>query len=96
MVAGVVPGGVDLRIVDHGPGIPPDAREAVFQPFQHIGDQTSDGVGLGLAVARGFAEVMGGSVELENTPHGGTTAVLSLRAAPSSRDGVDEQEVAGA
>ena len=96
IVAGAVPGGVDLRIVDRGPGIPPDAREAVFQPFQHIGDRTSDGVGLGLAVARGFAEVMGGRVELESTPHGGTTAVLSLRAARSPRGGVDEPEVADA
>ena len=57
-------GGVDLRVVDAGPGIPPDEREQVFQPFQRLGDSAGgDGVGLGLAVARGFVEAMGGELD---------------------------------
>ena len=72
---------VDVRVVDQGPGIPPDQREAVFQPFQRLGDgrgERRDGVGLGLAVARGFIDAMGGSVTIEDTPGGGTTVVCSL------------------
>jgi two-component system sensor histidine kinase KdpD len=70
---------VDLRIVDRGPGVPRDQREQIFQPFQRLGDQSSgNGVGLGLAVARGFVEAMGGEVAVEDTPGGGLTMVLSL------------------
>ena len=81
-------GTVDLRIVDHGPGFPPETMNDVFTPFQRLGDQSAstNGLGLGLAVARGFAEAMGGALEAENTPGGGATLVLSLpeAAAPSS------------
>ena len=74
-------GRVELRIVDRGPGIPLDDRERVFEPFQRLGDHSSsDGVGLGLAVARGFVEAMGGEVEVEDTPGGGLTMVLAFKA----------------
>ncbi len=53
--AGAVADRVDLRVVDHGPGIPAADRERVFEPFQRLGDGAT-GVGLGLAVARGFVE----------------------------------------
>jgi two-component system sensor histidine kinase KdpD len=78
--AGAVPHRVDLRVIDHGPGIPVDERETIFQPFRRLGDhQTgSTNVGLGLAVARGFVEAMGGEVTVEDTPGGGVTMVLSL------------------
>jgi two-component system sensor histidine kinase KdpD len=72
---------IDLRVVDRGPGIPPGQREAVFQPFQRLGDggnATRDGVGLGLAVAKGFVEAMGAELTLDDTPGGGLTAVISL------------------
>jgi two-component system sensor histidine kinase KdpD len=75
---------IDLRVVDRGPGIPPDQRVAVFRPFQRLGDgggASKDGVGLGLAVAKGFVEAMGGELTLEDTPGGGLTAVISLPAA---------------
>ena len=78
--AGAVQHRVDLRVIDHGPGIPMDQRERVFQPFQRLGDNPSNGtgVGLGLAVARGFVEAMGGELAVEDTPGGGVTMVLSL------------------
>jgi two-component system, OmpR family, sensor histidine kinase KdpD len=72
-------GRVELRIVDRGPGIRPGDRDRVFQPFQRLGDRPSgDGVGLGLAVARGFVEAMGGELTIEDTPRGGLTMVLAF------------------
>jgi two-component system sensor histidine kinase KdpD len=73
---------VDVRVVDRGPGVPAAERERIFRPFQRYGDSGSDdGVGLGLAVAKGFVDAMGGEVELEDTPGGGLTVVLRLKAA---------------
>jgi two-component system, OmpR family, sensor histidine kinase KdpD len=72
---------VDLRVVDRGPGIPPDQRDRMFQPFQRLGDQSNNGgTGLGLAVARGFVDAMGGAITVEDTPGGGLTVVVSLEA----------------
>ncbi len=71
-------GTVELRIVDHGPGIPPADRERVFEPFQQRGDSDRGGVGLGLAVSRGFVEAMGGELRVEDTPGGGVTMVVRL------------------
>jgi two-component system sensor histidine kinase KdpD len=78
---GTVAGRVDVRVVDHGPGIRVADRERVFQPFQRLGDTDNrSGVGLGLAVSRGFAEAVGGELDLEDTPGGGCTMVLRLPA----------------
>ncbi|MFG2843402.1 ATP-binding protein [Kitasatospora sp. NPDC048296] len=75
------PGRVELRIVDRGPGVPEDAKEKIFAPFQRYGDAPRGaGVGLGLAVARGFVEAMDGTVTAEDTPGGGLTMVVSLLA----------------
>ena len=77
--AGLAGDRVDVRIVDAGPGIPATARAQIFQPFQRLGDQPAgSGVGLGLAVARGFVTAMGGAIEIDDTPGGGTTFVLLL------------------
>jgi two-component system sensor histidine kinase KdpD len=73
---------VEVRVVDRGPGIAPEDRERVFLPFQRLGDtDNTTGVGLGLALSRGLAEAMGGTLEVEDTPGGGTTMLLTLPAA---------------
>ncbi len=76
-------GRVELRVIDRGPGIPAAAAEAVFRPFQRTDDSPANGagVGLGLAIARGFTEAMGGEVSAEPTPGGGATVVIALTAA---------------
>jgi two-component system sensor histidine kinase KdpD len=77
--AGVVDGIVDVRVVDRGPGVPPAQRDRLFKPFQRLGDSgQSEGVGLGLAVAKGFVEAMGGEIEADDTPGGGLTIVARL------------------
>jgi two-component system sensor histidine kinase KdpD len=74
---------VQIRIIDRGPGIPSARREEVFLPFQRLGDtDNTAGVGLGLALAKGFVEGMGGTLEAEDTPGGGLTMVVELGVAP--------------
>ena len=73
---------VSLRVVDRGPGVPVESLETIFEPFQRLGDvPAGDGVGLGLAVARGLMEAMGGTLTAEETPGGGLTLVIDLPAA---------------
>ncbi len=72
-------GTCQIRIIDHGPGIPADRRAGMFLPFQRTDDTDNlTGLGLGLALSKGFTEGMGGTLELEDTPDGGLTMVISL------------------
>ncbi|MEG9246775.1 DUF4118 domain-containing protein [Arthrobacter sp. Soc17.1.1.1] len=76
-------GRAELRIIDRGPGIPDDRKDTVLLPFQRLGDtDNATGLGLGMALARGFVEGMGGRLTLEDTPGGGLTSVVSLPHAP--------------
>ncbi len=72
-------GTVELAVADRGPGVPEAAKARMFEPFQRLGDRPrGDGVGLGLAVARGFAEAIGGALRAEDTPGGGLTMIFTL------------------
>ncbi|AFR07440.1 ATP-binding protein [Nocardiopsis alba] len=72
---------VQLRVVDRGPGVSDEAKQRMFEAFQRLGDAPQGtGVGLGLAVARGFVEAMHGTLDPEDTPGGGLTMVFTLRA----------------
>src|SRR5262249_4390527 len=74
-VTGRVAGGnLQLSIIDHGRGVDAADRERMFAPFQRLGDHTADGgLGLGLAIARGFTEAMNGTLTATDTPGGGLT-----------------------
>ncbi|TDC90126.1 sensor histidine kinase KdpD [Saccharopolyspora aridisoli] len=83
---------VELRVVDHGPGLPAGADEDAFAPFERLGehgergDAGPGGVGLGLSVAQGFVDAMRGTIRAEDTPGGGLTIVVSLPAADRQGD----------
>ena len=78
-----------INVVDEGPGIPHGTEEQLFDAFQRLGDHDNTiGVGLGMSVARGFVEAMGGTIQASDTPGGGLTVALDLaapRAAPMTR-----------
>jgi len=83
--AAAIAGCVELRVIDRGPGIPVEQRENVFRPFQRLGDQhTGSGMGLGLAVARGFVDALGGELTVDDTPGGGTTMLFRFPCADGS------------
>lgn len=70
---------VDLDVIDHGPGVPADQREEMFTPFQRLGDHDNQsGVGLGLAIARGFSEAMNATLTPLDSPGGGLTMRLRI------------------
>jgi len=81
-------GALEIRIVDHGPGIPAEKRDDMFLPFQRLGDtDNTTGLGLGLALSRGFVEAMHGTLAPEDTPAGGLTMVISLVTVPEQPAG---------
>ncbi|NJC85920.1 sensor histidine kinase [Planosporangium mesophilum] len=73
-----------LRVVDHGPGLPAEHRDRLFAPFQRLDDRGGTGLGLGLAIARGFTEAMGGVLTPSDTPGGGLTMTITIPLAVSS------------
>nr|WP_110883577.1 sensor histidine kinase KdpD [Mycolicibacterium wolinskyi] len=81
VTAGRVGNRVLIAVIDEGPGVARGTEEALFAPFQRLGDHdTSSGVGLGLSVAKGFVEAMGGTISATDTPGGGLTVEIDLAA----------------
>jgi two-component system sensor histidine kinase KdpD len=79
--AGRVGDRVLINVIDEGPGILHGTEDQVFEPFQRLGDHdNTTGVGLGMSVARGFVEAMGGTIQAGDTPGGGLTVVVDLAA----------------
>jgi two-component system sensor histidine kinase KdpD len=84
--AGRVGDRVLINVADEGPGVPRGMEEQIFEPFQRMGDRDNTiGVGLGLSVAKGFVEAMGGTISATDTPGGGLTVVVDLAAPPEDR-----------
>ena len=80
-------GVVQIEVVDHGPGVPPEQWERMVQPFEQLGDRRNgNGVGLGLAVTKGFVEAMGGKLSAAATPGGGLTMCIELPTSPAGAD----------
>ena len=78
-------GSIEIRIADRGPGVAMERKDDIFVPFQRLGDtDNTTGLGLGLALSKGFVEGMAGSLHAEDTPGGGLTMVISLPAASAT------------
>lgn len=80
-------GRVRIDVVDHGPGVPKERFQTIFDPFQRFDDRGHQGTGLGLAIARGFTEAMGGELAPSQTPGGGLTMTVWLEVADGSHPG---------
>jgi two-component system sensor histidine kinase KdpD len=68
-----------IEVIDYGAGVSKEERERLFEPFQRLDDHGTGGVGLGLSVARGFIEAMGGAMVADQTSGGGLTMRIRLR-----------------
>jgi two-component system sensor histidine kinase KdpD len=82
-----------LEVTDHGPGVADEFKLRMFEPFERLGERTSGtGVGLGLAVAKGFLAAMGGTIVATDTPGGGLTVqvILPVAAAPAASSAAAE------
>lgn len=85
--AGRVGDRVLINVIDEGPGIPHGSGDHLFEAFQRMGDHdNTTGVGLGLSVARGFVEAMGGTIQATDTPGGGLTVIVELAAPREGRE----------
>jgi two-component system, OmpR family, sensor histidine kinase KdpD len=82
---------VVLEVIDHGPGVPDALKTEIFEPFQRF-DERKVGVGLGLAVAKGFTEAMGGAIVAADTPGGGLTVRITLPVASRSAQSMQGAE----
>jgi two-component system sensor histidine kinase KdpD len=70
--------GVTFFVIDHGPGVPLELRERIFEPFERFDPHSGHGTGLGLPVSRGLAEALRGSLTVEETAGGGATFILKI------------------
>jgi two-component system sensor histidine kinase KdpD len=89
---------VELRVIDHGPGIPGPERERVFNQFYRLkgGGRRPEGTGMGLAICRGIVEALGGGLRVETTPGGGATFVLTLPGGNGATGAEGAERVRGA
>jgi signal transduction histidine kinase len=79
-------GALSLTVADQGPGIPPEAAERIFRPFERLESRLSEGAsgtGLGLAIARDLAATMGGTLRLLPTTNHGALFELRVPAPPA-------------
>ncbi|MDO8442029.1 MAG: ATP-binding protein [Polaromonas sp.] len=69
-----------IRVNDRGPGVPPDQRERIFEPFYRLpgASEREGGVGLGLALVKSISERHGGTVRCEARPGGGASFIIEL------------------
>ncbi len=67
-----------FAVIDHGPGVPPELRERIFEPFERFDPHSGLGTGLGLPVSRRLAAALGGSLAVEETRGGGATFILKI------------------
>ena len=78
-ISGGVGGGkVTVRVVDRGPGVPAFERNAIFEPFHSGRRDGREGVGLGLAISKGFVEANGGELRLQADAADGTAFAVSF------------------
>jgi two-component system sensor histidine kinase KdpD len=91
VVARQADGRLELRVVDHGPGIPAPEHERVFDQFYRLkgGGRRPEGTGMGLAICRGIVQAHGGDLRVETTPGGGASFVLTLPVSPRPAPGTD-------
>jgi two-component system OmpR family sensor kinase len=73
--------GPEIRVRDHGPGVPPGERERLFEPFWRDDRAPPGGTGLGLAIVDRLQQAQKGSVSVEAPPGGGAEFTLSFRPA---------------
>ena len=88
-----------VSVKDTGIGIAPDAQQRLFRSFSQADESTTrrfGGTGLGLAIARGFVDVTGGMLEVDDTPGGGTTFTITMPVTPVAPDAHAADTGAGA
>ena len=84
---------VEIRVIDHGPGVPEADRDRIFDPFYRVTrtrqrrDEHPHGAGYGLAVCAGFVHAHGGTVRIEETPGGGATFIISIPTGETGQGG---------
>ena len=74
-------GNVAFSVIDHGPGVPVELRQRIFEPFERFDPHSGLGTGLGLPVSRRLAEALGGTLVVEETPGGGATFIVKIPSA---------------